>query len=324
MAPRPWPTMSAVKRSCAASMRRTPGGLRPCGKPYWARVENWNASNGFTTFGPGNPANAGYASRSETYVSPKVAVSYQWASDTVFKASTGRAVRFPTVGELYGATSIVNARFVNDPNLKPEKSWTTELTAEKDLRNSLVRLTFFTENVRDSLFTQRTFDPVLNQNLSRVSNVKRVQTNGVEVAYSGNDVLKKGLDINGSLTYADSRIKENDGFVVVAGDTIGKYQPRVPVWRATALVSYRFDPAWTASLGARYSGRQFSTLNNSDVNGFAYTGASKYFTADVRVRYQVSKQWSAAVGIDNLNNYQYWNFHPYPQRTYLAELKYAL
>ena len=110
----------------------------------------------------------------------------------------------------------------------------------------------------------------------------------------------------------------------MAGDTIGKYQPRVPVWRATALVSYRLDPAWTASLGARYSGRQFSTLNNSDVNGFAYTGSSKYFTADVRVRYQVSKQWSAAVGIDNLNNYQYWNFHPYPQRTYLAELKYAL
>ena len=297
--------------------------------PLWktvlgARVENWNASNGFTTFGPGNPANAGYASRSETYVSPKAAVSYQWASDTVFKASTGRAVRLPTVGELYGATSTVNARFVNDPNLKPEKSWTTELTAEKDLGNSLLRLTFFTENVRDSLFTQQTFDPMLNQNLSRVSNVKRVQTNGVEVAYSGNDLLKKGLDINGSLTYADSRIKENDGFVVVAGDTIGKYQPRVPVWRVTALVSYRFDPAWTASLGARYSGRQFTTLNNSDVNGVAYTGASKYFTADVRVRYQVNKQWSAAVGIDNLNNYQYWNFHPYPQRTYLAELKYAL
>jgi len=27
------------------------------------------------------------------------------------------------------------------------------------------------------------------------------------------------------------------------------------------------------------------------------------------------------VGIDNVNNYQYWNFHPYPQRTYVAEVK---
>ena len=40
--------------------------------------------------------------------------------------------------------------------------------------------------------------------------------------------------------------------------------------------------------------------------------------------HQASKQWSAAVGIDNFNNYKYWNFHPYPQRTLMAELKYAL
>jgi iron complex outermembrane receptor protein len=30
------------------------------------------------------------------------------------------------------------------------------------------------------------------------------------------------------------------------------------------------------------------------------------------------------VGIDNLNNYQFWNFHPYPQRSYMAELKVSL
>lgn len=297
--------------------------------PLWkavlgARAENWNASNGFTTFGAGNVANTSYASRSESFVSPKAALSYQWASDTVFKASTGRAVRFPTVSELYGATSTTNAKFINDPNLRPEKSWTTELTAEKDLGNGLLRLTFFTENVRDSLYSQTTFDPAANLNVSRVQNVGRIKTNGMEVAFTGNDVFKKGLDFNGSVTYADSRIKENVGFVSTPGDTIGKYQPRVPVWRATALVSYRFDPAWTGTFGARYSGNQFSTLNNADVNGFAYQGSSKYFTTDVRVRWQASKQWSAALGIDNLNNYQYWNFHPYPQRTYVAELKYAL
>jgi iron complex outermembrane receptor protein len=29
----------------------------------------------------------------------------------------------------------------------------------------------------------------------------------------------------------------------------------------------------------------------------------------------------AAFGIDNLNNDKFWNFHPYPQRSYTAELK---
>ena len=32
------------------------------------------------------------------------------------------------------------------------------------------------------------------------------------------------------MTYADSRIKENNGYVTLPGDTLGKYQPRVPVW----------------------------------------------------------------------------------------------
>lgn len=147
---------------------------------------------------------------------------------------------------------------------------------------------------------------------------RRGQTKGVEVAYNGNDVFKKGLDLSGSVTYADSRIMENAGFVTLIGDTIGKYQPRVPVWRATALVSYRFDPKLSATFGARYSGPQFSTLDNSEINGFAYQGTIKYFTTDVRVRYQVGKQWVAAVGIDNLNNYTFWNFHPYPQQLHLV------
>jgi iron complex outermembrane receptor protein len=298
--------------------------------PKWktvlgARLENWRASNGFTTFAPGNAANTAYAARSESFVSPKAALSYQWAADTTLKASTGRAVRFPTVGELYGATATVNAQYVNDPKLRPEKSWTTELTAEKDLGNSLLRFTLFTENTRDALYSQVTFDPIANSNISRVQNVGRIQTKGLEVAFNGTELLRdtvgKGLGFSGSVTYADSRIRENSGFVAVPGDTLGKHQPRVPVWRATALLSYRFDPAWTGSFAARYSGNQFSSLDNSDVNGFAYMGSSKYFVTDVRLHYKVNRQWTAAFGIDNLNNYRYWNFHPYPQRTFMAELK---
>jgi iron complex outermembrane receptor protein len=51
---------------------------------------------------------------------------------------------------------------------------------------------------------------------------------------------------------------------------------------------------------------------------------SPYFTVDLRVRYQITRQMSAAFGIDNLNNDKFWNFHPYPQRTYSAQLKFDL
>jgi iron complex outermembrane receptor protein len=34
----------------------------------------------------------------------------------------------------------------------------------------------------------------------------------------------------------------------------------------------------------------------------------------------LGKRWEAAVGVENLNNDQYYLFHPFPQRTFTAEV----
>jgi iron complex outermembrane receptor protein len=286
------------------------------------RLEQWRAYAGYTFANLLDANPHPYEHRQNSYASPKAAIAYQFASGTALKASLGRAVRMPTVNELYGATSGGQFETINDPNLKPEKSWTGELTLEQNFSDAALRLTGFYEVVKDSLYSERTV--VNNVVVSRVTNVGKIATPGIELSASGKDLLIKGLDVLGSVTWADSKIKENQGYVAVPGDTIGKYQPRVPVWRATGLINYRVTEAFNIAYGLRYSGKQFATLNNSDVNGFAYQGSSRYFTTDVRVRYQVAKQWTAALGVDNLNNYQYWNFHPYPQRSYTAELKWDL
>jgi iron complex outermembrane receptor protein len=94
----------------------------------------------------------------------------------------------------------------------------------------------------------------------------------------------------------------------------------VPEWRANALASYRFGEHWTATLGARYSGTQYNTLDNSDTNAFSFTGTSSFLVFDARVRCRVGDRWIASVGIDNLGDEKYWAFHPYTQRTVAAEL----
>ncbi len=124
------------------------------------------------------------------------------------------------------------------------------------------------------------------------------------------------LDLSSSLTYAHSRIIENANFPA----SIGKWQPRVPDWRANVLATYRIGEKWTTTLGARYSGQQYNTLDNSDPNGTAYTGVSNFFTVDARVRYRVNEQVTASLSADNLNGDNYWNFHHYPQRTFAAEV----
>jgi iron complex outermembrane receptor protein len=293
--------------------------------PRWktvlgARYEEWAARGGLTNFSA--TSSVSHPRRQDSFVSPKAALSFAARDDLVLKASLGRAVRMPTVAELYGATSTTNSQYINDPNLRPERSLTGELSAEKDISGGLLRATLFSEDTHDALYSQSIVDAAAgNKTISRVQNVGHIATQGAEISYLGTDVLTKGMDVVSSVTYADSLIKENAGFVLVPGDTLNKRQPNIARWRASALASYRWDPQWVTSIGARYSGPQFRTLNNSDVNGFAYQGVSKFFVVDLRARYQIDKHRSFAIGIDNVNNDKYWNFHPYPQRTFTAELK---
>jgi iron complex outermembrane receptor protein len=286
--------------------------------PQWkmvlgARFEHWHAHDGVTATAAGAPQ---HPERTENYVSPKAALAYQATEDWVLKASLGRAVRMPTVSELYqGGVNAAGQLTNNDPNLKPEKSWTTELSGERKLADGYLRLTAFGERTTDALYSQT--NVLVTPNVTNIQNVDRIRTKGLEVSYAGKLL---GFDLSSSLTWTDSKIIHNDK----APSSVGKWQPRIPEWRATGVATYEFNDKLSATLAARYSGKQYSTLDNSDINGFAYQGSSKYFTADTRLRYRFNQQWSMALGVDNLNNYQYWNFHPYPQRTYVAEVKFDL
>lgn len=77
------------------------------------------------------------------------------------------------------------------------------------------------------------------------------------------------------------------------------------------------------TLAARYSDRVFATADNSDTVTHTFQGFDPYFVVDARVRYQIDKRWSAALGIDNLANRKYFLFHPFPQRTASAELRFS-
>ncbi|RQO53493.1 TonB-dependent receptor [Paucibacter sp. KBW04] len=290
------------------------------------RLEDWRALDGSKTSAAGKTVN--FERRSEQYASPKAALGYALNEDWSLKVSTGRAVRMPTAGELFqGGVNASGVYVESDPTtnpyLKPEQGWTSELSAQwASSTQQQLRVTLFHEDTRDALYSQSTV--VEGKTISSTQNIDRIRTVGLELSYQAADLWLKGLELQGNVTYADSKILANSGFVSKPGDTIGMQQPRVPKWRATGLISYAVTPEVSASYGLRYSGPQYGTLNNSDPNGFTYQGFSKFFTTDVRAQWRVNKQWTLAGGIDNLNNYQYWAFHPYPQRTYHAELKFDL
>jgi len=275
------------------------------------RAERWRAYDG--TIGNATTT-LSFADRSEDHVSPKAALAWQVTDAWVLNASVGRAVRMPTVSELYQGSISVDVIVNNDPDLQPEKSWTGELTAERELATGRLRATYFHEDTRDALYSQTNVTVV--PNVTSIQNVDHMRTRGVEVAWQANDIFAEGLDLSASVTYAHSRILENDHFPA----SVGKWQPRVPDWRANALATYRFGARWTTTLGARYSGTQYNTLDNSDTNAFSFTGTSQFLVFDARVRCRLGNRWIASLGMDNIGNEEYWAFHPYTQRTVAAEL----
>ena len=272
------------------------------------RLERWRAEDGAIS----NAAQTlPLGSRAETWVSPKLALSWAATPVTTLKASVGRAVRMPTVSELYQGSIVQGDIVNNDPDLAPERSWTTELSAVNDFDHGSLRATLFFEDTRDALYSQ--VNVAAASTVTTIQNLGQIRTRGLELA--GQWRALESLELAGSATYAHSRIVENNAFPA----SVGGSQPRVPDWRATALATWRLRDHVSATFGARYSGQQYNTLDNADPNGNAYTGTSHYLVYDTRVRIAWGAV-TASLGIDNLGNERYWAFHPYSRRTYNAEV----
>ena len=97
----------------------------------------------------------------------------------------------------------------------------------------------------------------------------------------------------------------------------------MPRWRAALLATYDIDERWSGSVGMRYSGRQFGQLDNSTQRLRLHRLQPVLRRRPARAVPHLALVGVSA-GIDNLNNYHYWAFHPYPQRTYHAELRFDL
>ncbi|MBS0412217.1 MAG: TonB-dependent receptor, partial [Proteobacteria bacterium] len=105
---------------------------------------------------------------------------------------------------------------------------------------------------------------------------------------------------------------------------VGKQTPQVPRWRATFVATWQATPRLSLTAAMRYSSRVFATIDNSDPVTNTYQGFDGYLVGDLRAAWKVSDHVTAALGIDNIGNRDYFLFHPFPQRTVVAELKWTL
>lgn len=289
------------------------------------RYERWRAFDGYNLSTAGGTAfPVTQPAVNANGFSPKLSLIWQATGQWSATGSLGKALRFPTVGELYQNVQ-TGATFTQaNPYLKPEKVLAAELALERNTADGRLRISLFEEHVSDALIAQTSTLPGYATPVMFTQNVDRTRQRGIELAARQSHALLCGLELSGSLTYVDARILENSSYVSTAAgaSSAGKRTPYVPEWRATLVATYRPDDKWAYTLAGRYSARLWATVDNTDVNPDTYQGFGSYFVADARMRYRFDRHWSAAAGVDNLNNREYFLFHPFPQRSLFAELKY--
>lgn len=280
------------------------------------RHEQWRAFNGTKT---ATVTTLAYPERKENFTSPKLSLAWVVTDEWLLRGSLSRAARFPTVTELFQGTITGASITNNDPNLKPEKILAGELAAERDLDGvGNLRVSLFQDDVSDYLTRQT--NTTVAPTVTNIQNVDKVRIRGVETSVQRRNAFVKGLDLTGSMTFADSEILANTKNPA----SVGKKMIRIPDWRATLAATWHANEKMDLTLAGRYSGRQYNLLDNTDTNDGVYGGTSKFFVMDAKFNYKLDKRLSMSVGVDNLNNEKYYAAHPYTQRTWIVQVKGSL
>lgn len=248
--------------------------------------------------------------------SPKASLAWEASDHWRARLSFGQAWRFPTVGELYQVvTSPVPS--VPNPDLRPERARSLELSIEQHDAHGSTRLSLFNEVVKDALVSQTGPLPVTPVQVGTfVQNVEETRARGIELAAQRNDIVPR-VDLSGSVTYVDAVTSKDAAFPAA----VGKLLPSVPRWKATVVGTWRPVDALSLTAAMRYASRNYGSLDNSDVVGNTYQGFYKYLVVDLRAQVRIDKRMELGLGVDNVNNDKYFLFHPFPQRSFTADVK---
>ena len=292
------------------------------------RYEQWAEHDGviFANSTTGNPTNQNYS-----HFSPKFSTLWGLNDGSTVSASIANAMRFPTPGELFNiatcsTTTGCGATTYAMPStslIKPENVNSFELAYATQMNDSKYRVSFFTENTRNALISQYgSLDSTASHLYSYWMNVNLVRSYGLELSSDIHKFISNKMDVFTALTWVDSTIAANDGLTSTGKSVVGNKTPGVSPLRLKFIATYRPDEKLSVSLGGNYQRTFYSSIDNNDTNVNTYLGFSGYTVLDLKARYRLDKNWVASAGIDNLANKQYFMYHHFPQRTFIANLKY--
>lgn len=245
-----------------------------------------------------------------------LAATYNAADDVRVKAVVGQGYKTPTVNDLYIFWEMYGQNpggpgqfYVGNPDLKPEKSLSYELSVEKDWGDrSTVHLGVFRSEVKDLISTYWNghltqeypdiYPGVAGDKIMEYKNIPEATLQGVELY--GSHRVGKDIYLNAGYTFLDAknktegtRLQDRSKHQVTFGVS---YQPEN---------IYAWDLSFDLVSNINY---YFNNGDKSTMGNFVYE--TKNFTiANIMTSKHLNKDTKIYLGIDNISNHQ--NFGPY-------------
>ena len=278
-----------------------------------ARWDYWETLGGHFT--DGNSAITFFDDRSSGRVSPKFSLAFA-PNDLSFRYSFSKAYRFPMAQELYD--NVRNATTGNesfsDPSLGPETGYFHDFKVQYDLPEGYVRASLFYNTIEDEIMS--TTKLVNGNTLKTYQGIDKTETIGLEMVYKQDYVFDLPIALNLNGTWLNKEIKEHY-------QNVGAEWIRLPRYRASASATYHVMDDLDSTLSVRYRSNQFGSEDNSDTAGNVFGSQDEMTIVNFKTSYAHDLgdyKLKASVGVNNILDEDVYDYHPYPQRTYFANI----
>ncbi len=282
------------------------------------RLDSWSSKNGHDIKNGFGAHNLHFADRDQIRLSPKFSLAWE-PGDFTARYSFSRAYRFALVGELFASSTVAATKNISDPSLGPENGNFHNLTLAYNIPEGLVSVDVFYNQIKNEIMNTKIV--VGGNSINTFSGIGKTETVGVQMVYRQDHVMDLPIALDFNATWLDKTILDNPKNPAL----VGKQWGRTSHWKVNAVATWHTTPQWDNTVSFNYRGPQYATQDNSDNPHLrVYGSSSEYHLLNFKSMYKqpLGNDMTATVsfGIDNLLDENYYDFHPYPQRTYFAQI----
>jgi iron complex outermembrane receptor protein len=275
------------------------------------RQELWQSRKGFAQTAT---LDLTHPDRDISAFSPKASIGWEPADRLRVQYSVARASRFPVVEELFDYQVRTYGSVLGDAELEPEEGLHHNIGFQQGLGDGHVEVNYFRDDVDNTIFTQS--QVVGGRFIFSFLPIDKVRTNGLEIVLDQRRLGGSPIDLQVNATMTDAKIIRHALQPSIEGNVF----PRMPKLRMGLFGVYHVSPAWMSSVGVRYTSDQFGDLDNGDTVDNVFGAMDGYVFVDLKVSRSLGGGNRISFGIDNLTDADAFVFHPWPGRTFFAEL----